>query len=117
MNWWKAVSEDNVNFVGSIPVNYDGGLGPYLFADYAEDLASRIAALAPATVLELAAGTGIVTRKLRDTLDGFGEGAAPLGAVLNQELPNRGHRGRGAWNACSMMRPSPSTTHALSLYR
>lgn len=63
------MSEDNVSFVGSIPVNYDGGLGPYLFADYAKDLASRIAALAPATVLELAAGTGIVTRKLRDTVD------------------------------------------------
>jgi len=57
------------NFVGSIPENYDRGLGPHIFTDYADDLAARVAELRPATVLELAAGTGIVTRKLRDVLE------------------------------------------------
>jgi len=55
-------------FVGSIPQHYDQGLGPMIFVDYAEDIARRAAALNPKRVLETAAGTGIVTRKLRDTL-------------------------------------------------
>lgn len=55
-------------FVGSIPENYDHGLGPHIFVDYAADLAHRVAHLRPERVLELAAGTGIVTRKLRDAL-------------------------------------------------
>lgn len=55
-------------FIGSIPENYDEGLGPHIFAGYGDDLARRAARLAPAAVLELAAGTGIVTRRLRDVL-------------------------------------------------
>jgi Methylase involved in ubiquinone/menaquinone biosynthesis len=55
-------------FVGSIPQHYDQGLGPLIFVDYAADIARRAAALKPARVLETAAGTGIVTRKLRDAL-------------------------------------------------
>jgi SAM-dependent methyltransferase len=55
-------------FVGDIPQHYDRGIGPVLFADYADDLARQAAALAPARVLETAAGTGILTRRLRDLL-------------------------------------------------
>ena len=55
-------------FTGSIPEYYDRGLGPHIFTDYAADLAARAAALAPERVLEMAAGTGIVTRQLRDAL-------------------------------------------------
>jgi SAM-dependent methyltransferase len=55
-------------FVGGIPENYDSCLGPVLFAGYAEDIARRAAAEPTAAVLELAAGTGIVTRTLRDAL-------------------------------------------------
>jgi ubiquinone/menaquinone biosynthesis C-methylase UbiE len=55
-------------FTGSIPENYDQGLGPILFADYAADIARRVAALGPKRVLETAAGTGIVTRRLKDAL-------------------------------------------------
>lgn len=53
-------------FVGEIPHWYDTELGPNIFADYAADIAARAAALRPARTLELAAGTGIVSRKLRD---------------------------------------------------
>jgi ubiquinone/menaquinone biosynthesis C-methylase UbiE len=60
-------------FVGSIPVHYDRGLGPHLFIDYAADLARRAAAGEPDRVLELAAGTGIVTRLLRNALPGATE--------------------------------------------
>lgn len=59
---------NNAAFVGSIPQYYDQGLGPIIFADYAADMAKRTAALRPARVLETAAGTGIVTRELRNQL-------------------------------------------------
>ena len=55
-------------FVGQIPEAYDLGLGPVLFHDAADDLARRVAALAPSDVLELAAGTGIASRRLLDAL-------------------------------------------------
>jgi len=55
-------------FVGSIPTVYDGILVPLMFQDYARDLAAAIAARAPATVLETAAGTGVVTRELASAL-------------------------------------------------
>src|SRR2546430_7908676 len=59
---------DAASFVGNIPEHYEQGLGPLIFVDYAADIARRVAAGNPARVLETAAGTGIVTRKLRDTL-------------------------------------------------
>jgi ubiquinone/menaquinone biosynthesis C-methylase UbiE len=62
------MSSDAASFVGSIPEHCDLGLGPIIFADYAADIALRAAACAPARVLETAAGTGIVTRQLRDRL-------------------------------------------------
>ncbi len=62
------MSDDAAGFVGSIPQHYDQGLGPMIFVDYAADIAQRVAAGGPARVLETAAGTGIVTRKLRDAL-------------------------------------------------
>lgn len=55
-------------FTGSIPQIYDSCLGPLLFQPYADDLAERAAKLAPARVLETAAGTGIVTAALVDAL-------------------------------------------------
>jgi SAM-dependent methyltransferase len=55
-------------FAGDIPANYDSGLGPHLFVDFAADLARRATASNSTRVLEIAAGTGIVTRMLRDAL-------------------------------------------------
>ena len=62
------MSSDAAGFIGNIPQYYDQGLGPIIFAEYAADIARRAAAGRPARVLETAAGTGIVTRKLRDAL-------------------------------------------------
>lgn len=62
------MSSDAANFTGSIPEHYDRGLGPIIFADFAADLARRTVACKPARVLEIAAGTGIVSRALRDLL-------------------------------------------------
>lgn len=55
-------------FDGGIPENYDNGLGPHIFVDYGADMARRVAEAAPRRVLEIAAGTGIVSRMLRDAL-------------------------------------------------
>ena len=43
---------------------YERYLVPALFAPYAADLASRVAASRPDTILELAAGTGVLTHRL-----------------------------------------------------
>lgn len=50
-------------FTGSIPRIYDRRLGPLLFAPYAQDLADRLAGF-EGDLLELAAGTGILTAEL-----------------------------------------------------
>lgn len=55
-------------FTGAIPDHYERALGPVIFADYAADIARRVAASSPERVLETAAGTGIVTRHLRNLL-------------------------------------------------
>lgn len=55
-------------FRGSIPDVYERLMVPMLFRDYALDLAQRIAPHRPARILELAAGTGILTRALVDAL-------------------------------------------------
>lgn len=60
--------ESDREFGGSVPENYDRYMVPLIFAPYAADLAQRIAALAPEAVLEIAAGTGVVTRALAPKL-------------------------------------------------
>ena len=62
------MSADHSAFVGSIPENYDRYLGPVLFEPYAADLVTGVRVPEKAKVLELACGTGIVTRRLRDRL-------------------------------------------------
>jgi ubiquinone/menaquinone biosynthesis C-methylase UbiE len=55
-------------FAGSIPKLYDEYLVPMIFSVYADDIAKRIAALSPSTLLETAAGTGVVTRAVAAAL-------------------------------------------------
>jgi SAM-dependent methyltransferase len=55
-------------FVGSIPDAYDEYMVPMLFAPYAADLAGRLADLTSGSLLEIAAGTGAVTRRLAASL-------------------------------------------------
>lgn len=62
------MSNSALQFTGGIPDNYDNYLVPHIFVDYAADMARRAGALEPRRVLELASGTGIVTRGLRDAL-------------------------------------------------
>ena len=62
------MTESDKVFAGSIPELYDTYLVPLIFELYANDLAERAAALAPKTVLETAAGSGVVTRALASRL-------------------------------------------------
>lgn len=51
-------------FVGSVPQLYERYMVPLIFEPYAVDLAQRLARAAPRRLLELAAGTGVLTRQL-----------------------------------------------------
>jgi SAM-dependent methyltransferase len=55
-------------FTGSIPQLYEEYLVPLIFEPYAADLATRLASRAPSRILEIAAGTGVVTRALASVL-------------------------------------------------
>jgi len=56
------------SFTGSVPAFYDRCLGPVLFEPYAADIVRRLPPGENLRVLELACGTGRVTRRLRAAL-------------------------------------------------
>ena len=62
------MSGNSSDFGGNIAKDYDEGLGPIIFVDYAAEMARRVAAGPTNLVLETACGTGIVTHALRDAL-------------------------------------------------
>jgi SAM-dependent methyltransferase len=57
-------------FAGSIPQVYQSHMVPLIFQPYADDLARRLAGRRVSRVLEIACGTGVVTRALDAALDG-----------------------------------------------
>ena len=61
------MQQDKV-FVGSVAKLYESHMVPLIFEPYAEDLARRLRSLQHGRVLEIAAGTGVVTRRLAATL-------------------------------------------------
>jgi SAM-dependent methyltransferase len=58
------VAESDQVFAGSIPGIYDSYLVPLIFEVFAKDMAERVAAFLPGSVLEMAAGSGVVPRAL-----------------------------------------------------
>jgi ubiquinone/menaquinone biosynthesis C-methylase UbiE len=73
-------------FTGSVAELYDSLLVPMIFDAYATDLASRVAALKPAQVLEIAAGTGAATRAMARALPA---GVELVATDLNQPMLDR----------------------------
>ena len=65
-------------FKHSTPLLYDRYMGPLLFEPYARYVAERVGPLRPSRILETAAGTGIVTRALRD--------AAPEATIVATDI-------------------------------
>jgi ubiquinone/menaquinone biosynthesis C-methylase UbiE len=82
----NAMSASDKVFAGSIPEIYDMLLVPLIFEAFASDLARRVADVAPAQVLETAAGTGVVTRALAPRL---GDNARYTVSDLNQPMLDR----------------------------
>ena len=66
------MAERDEVFAGSIPKSYDTLMVPLIFEAYAADLAGRVAASSPGSVLETAAGSGVVTRVLAPRLSAGG---------------------------------------------
>lgn len=62
------MSETDKVFSGAIPEFYERYLVPLIFDPYARDLAARVTSAKPQHVLEIAAGTGVLTRALASQL-------------------------------------------------
>ena len=77
------MSEQHAAFIGSVPENYDRYLGPLLFEPYALDIVDRVRVSDHGCVLEIACGTGIVSRRLRKKLP---KGARLIATDLNQAM-------------------------------
>ena len=73
-------------FGGSVAQVYDTYLVPLIFEPYAVDLAGRVASRHPKGVLEIAAGTGVVTRAMSAALP---DNAAIVATDLNQPMLDR----------------------------
>jgi ubiquinone/menaquinone biosynthesis C-methylase UbiE len=99
------MSKTDTSFAGSIPDIYDAYLVPLLFEPYAADLARRAAHAEPDSVLETAAGTGVVTRALAPLL---GRDAYYVASDLNQPMLDRAASRQGpdervAWRQTDAM--------------
>ena len=77
------MAESDKLFAGSIPKFYDTLMVPLIFQAYANHLARLVAAFSPGSVLETAAGSGVVTRALAPLL---GAGARYVVTDLNQPM-------------------------------
>ena len=75
--------DTTTSFTGSVPAGYDRHMGPALFEPYAVDLAARLEVAEGGRVLELACGTGIVTRHLRRAMPAS---ATLVATDLNQAM-------------------------------
>ena len=84
----KLTASDR-SFAGSIPELYDRYMVPLIFEPYAQDLCERVVAMRPADVLELAAGTGVLTRRLAQALPRH---AAIVATDLNQPMLDQAQR-------------------------
>ncbi len=73
----------SIAFSGNIPANYDSYLGPLFFEPFAVEVAGQLRQLRPGSVLEVACGTGRVTKHLPDVLPA---GATVLATDINPAM-------------------------------
>jgi SAM-dependent methyltransferase len=84
-------------FAGSIPEIYDQFLVPLIFEPYAADLSQRLAAFKPSRVLEVAAGTGVLTRAVVARLPEAEVVATDLNQPMLDRAAMRLKQARVAW--------------------
>src|SRR5258708_6146012 len=78
------MAKDAFKFTGQGAINYDQYLGPILFEPYAIDLVSRLTISdKTSAILEIACGTGRVTRHLRNYLT---TGMSMIASDLNADM-------------------------------
>jgi SAM-dependent methyltransferase len=70
-------------FAGSVPELYDRYLVPLIFESYAADLVERLNEIAPDDILEVASGTGVVTRAMAA---GLPDSTSIISTDLNQPM-------------------------------
>ena len=99
------MSDSDRKFAGSVPRIYERYLVPLIFEPYAVDLVDRLKSRSPSRVLEVAAGTGVVTRVLAAELP---ETAAIVATDLNQGMLDQaaavGIRRGVEWRTADAMR-------------
>ena len=78
-----TVPDTDKVFAGRIPEFYDTYMVPLIFQPYAKDMASRVASRHVSRVLEIAAGTGVLTRALAAELP---KGVEIVATDLNQAM-------------------------------
>jgi SAM-dependent methyltransferase len=81
------ISADDKAFAGAIPQVYERYMVPLLFEPYARDRADRVAPWGARRVLELAAGTGVLTRRLAQVLE---ETVCIVATDLNPQMLEQG---------------------------
>lgn len=87
----------DATFAGSIPRIYETHLVPLIFEPYAADLARRLAPRRPKRLLELAAGTGVVTRALSAALPDAAIVATDLNQAMLDQAAATGTRHKVEW--------------------
>jgi ubiquinone/menaquinone biosynthesis C-methylase UbiE len=91
-------------FTGSVAQLYESHLVPLIFEPYAVDMARRVAERRPRRVLEIAAGTGVVTRHLAVMLDAQCEiVATDLNAAMLEEAQRIGTARPVQWRVADAM--------------
>ena len=80
------MSETDSVFAGSVPKLYETLLVPLIFEPYATDLKNRVASMHASRILEIAAGTGVVTRALATIAN---DGMSIVATDLNQAMLNQ----------------------------
>ena len=98
------MGHSDTQFAGSIPGLYERHLGPMFFEPYAADLARRARLLAGRRVLEVAAGTGVVTRALLAALPDAGIEATDLNGPMLALAASRISDPRVRWTRADAMR-------------
>jgi SAM-dependent methyltransferase len=98
-------------FTGSVPVIYESYLVPLIFEPYADDLVKRLAPRKPKRILEIAAGTGVVTRAMSAALPGTTIIATDLNQAMLDQAKAVGTRGKVEWKqADALQLPFPDAS-------